>query len=97
MVNILTCCASGAGTSLMMSVTLEKVIKAMGLNATATHLNITEGVARATEFDVILCSASFAGRFAEAESQGVKVIPLSNVLSTKEIKEKLAQSGLDFS
>lgn len=97
MVNILTCCASGAGTSLMMSVTLDKIIKAKGLNATATHLDITEGVARATEFDLILCSSSFAGKFAEAQAKGVKVIALSNVLSTKEISEKLAKCGIDFS
>ncbi len=96
MVKILTCCASGAGTSLMMTVTLEKVLKAKGFNATATHLDINQGVARAEEFDLILCSTSFADKFSEAVANGVKVIPLNNVLSTREITEKLEKSGLNF-
>ena len=44
MVSILACCANGSGTSLMMAMTLEKVIKTQGYKVDRTnHCSISEG------------------------------------------------------
>jgi len=44
MLNILVCCANGAGTSLMMKMTTEKVIKSLGLKVGKLHhCSLSEG------------------------------------------------------
>ena len=37
MLNILVCCANGAGTSLMMKMTTEKVVKSLGIKVGKLH------------------------------------------------------------
>ena len=37
---------------------------------------------------------NFASMFTDAEAKGVKVIPLKNVMSDKEIEEKLKAQGI---
>ena len=45
-------------------------------------------------YDVLLCAQNFASMFTDAEAKGVKVIPLKNVMSDKEIEEKLKAQGI---
>ncbi|WP_026508397.1 PTS sugar transporter subunit IIB [Butyrivibrio sp. MC2013] len=95
MVSILACCANGAGTSLMMAMTLDKVVKEKGWNVSKTHhCNLEEGKETAENYDVVLCPQNFIGIFDPARDKGVKVIGLKNVLSAQEITEKLEASGV---
>lgn len=44
MLNILVCCANGAGTSLMMKMTTEKVVKSLGIKVGKLHhCSLSEG------------------------------------------------------
>ena len=87
MLNILVCCANGAGTSLMMKMTTEKVVK-------LHHCSLSEGKSSATQFDVVFCPLNFISMFKEAEAKGVHVIGLKNVMSQAEMEEKLKASGV---
>ena len=95
MLNILVCCANGAGTSLMMKMTAEKVIKSLNVKVGKLHhCSLSEGKSAATQFDVVFCPLNFISMFKDAEAKGVRVIGLKNVMSQTEIEEKLKAAGL---
>ena len=93
MLNILVCCANGAGTSLMMKMTTEKVVKSLGIKVGKLHhCSLSEGKSSATQFDVVFCPLNFISMFKEAEAKGVHVIGLKNAMSQAEMEEKLKAS-----
>lgn len=97
MVSILACCANGSGTSLMMKMTLEKCIKNMDLKVSKQHhCSLSEGKNTATNYDIVLCPLNFKDMFKDAEAKGVKVVGLKNVMSQKEMEEKLLETGLNL-
>lgn len=95
MLNILVCCANGVGTSLMMKMTTEKVIKSMNLKVGKLHhCSLSEGKSMASQFDVVFCPLNFITMFQDAQEKGVSVIGMRNVLSPQEMEEKLKVSGV---
>ena len=97
MVSILACCANGSGTSLMMAMTLEKVIKTQGYKVDRTnHCSISEGKQIAGNYDIVLCPLNFVSMFSAAADNGTKVIGLRNVMSQNEMTEKLENCGIDL-
>ncbi len=97
MVKILACCSNGSGTSMMMSLTLDKIIKKNGYNVSeAIHKSISEGRLIAEEYDIVLCPLNFVPMFKDAAEKGTKIIGLKNVMSEKEMAEKLANCGVDL-
>ena len=97
MVSILACCANGSGTSIMMSMTLDRVINAQGYKVSKTHhCALSEGRSTAQNYDIVLCPQNFTHMFAEAEAKGVTVIGLSNVMSGDEMTEKLESCSIDL-
>jgi len=95
MLKILIACANGAGTSLMMKMNVEKVVKAMGLDVQKIHhCSISEGKSSATQYNIVFTPLNFVSMFKEAEAAGVTIIGLRNALSKVEIEEKLRASGV---
>ena len=95
MLNILVCCANGAGTSLMMKMTAEKVIKSLNVKVGKLHhCSLSEGKSAATQFDVVFCPLNFISMFKDAQAKGIHVIGLKNVTSQAEMEEKLKESGV---
>ena len=90
----LVCCANGSGSSLMAQMALDKVLKRNGMKCKTHHAPLSEGRGSAAQYDVLLCAQNFANMFADTEAKGVKVIPLKNVMSDKEIEEKLKAQGV---
>ena len=87
---LLVCCGNGAGTSMMIKLNVEKVVKKMGLDvATIYHCAVSEGKSCAGQYDVVLCSKNFVNLFADSEKKGTKIVGLKNVMSAKEIEEGL--------
>jgi len=92
---MLVSCANGAGTSLMMKLTAEKVINKLGLKVTNLHhCSLSEGKSAAFQYDVVLCPLNFIGMFDDAKAKGVTVIGLRNVLSADEMEEKIKEAGI---
>lgn len=93
---LLVCCGNGAGTSMMIKLNVEKVIKKMGIDVQSIyHCAISEGKSLASQYDVVLCSKNFVPMFKDAEEKGTKIVGLKNVMSAKEIEEGLIAAGVN--
>lgn len=93
---LLVCCGNGAGTSMMIKLNVEKVIKKMGIDVQSIyHCAISEGKSLALQYDVVLCSKNFVPMFKQAEEKGTKIVGLKNVMSAKEIEEGLIAAGVN--
>ena len=91
----LVSCANGAGTSLMMKLTAEKVIKRNKIPCTKIHhCSLSEGKGQAKMFDVTLCPLAFIKEFSQSIESGKIVIGLKNPISDKEMEEKLREAGI---
>ncbi|MDR0569227.1 MAG: PTS sugar transporter subunit IIB [Spirochaetaceae bacterium] len=93
-VKILVACANGAGTSLMMKMTVEKATKEMGIPVEKIHhCALAEGKSSASQYDIAFVPLNFVDMFKDAAKQGSVIIGLRNVLSAAEVKEKLGQTA----
>lgn len=93
--SFLVCCANGAGSSLMMKMTMMKVLDKVGLKpGKVHHCALSEGKSAAAQYDVVFCAQNFVSMFKDAEKKGTKVIGLRNIMSPKEMEEKMREIGL---
>lgn len=93
---ILCACANGSGTSLMMQLTVERVAKELGMDVSNVHhCALAEGTSTAKNFDIVCFPRNFENMFENAKAAGITCIPLRNVMSDKEIKEKFIEAGVD--
>ncbi|MCI8597783.1 MAG: PTS sugar transporter subunit IIB [Lachnospiraceae bacterium] len=93
--SFMVCCANGAGSSLMMKMTLEKVLKKLNIKPSKIHhCALSEGKSAASQYDVVLCAQNFLNMFKDAEKKGSTVIGLRNIMSVQEMEEKLKESGI---
>ncbi|WP_352403997.1 PTS sugar transporter subunit IIB [Kandleria vitulina] len=94
-IKMMVCCASGAGSSLLMKMTTQKAIDNLGISVSDLHhCAISEAKSASLNYDVVLCARNFEHLFEEAKKKGVKVIGLKNVMSQKEIEAKLKRAGI---
>ncbi|MDY3250482.1 MAG: PTS sugar transporter subunit IIB [Candidatus Choladocola sp.] len=93
--SFLVCCANGAGSSLMMKMTLQKVLTKLGIKpGKLHHCALSEGKSASVQFDVVLCAQNFTNMFKDAEKKGTVVIGLRNIMSVQEMEEKLKEHGI---
>ena len=93
--SFLVCCANGAGSSLMMKMTLQKVLTKLGIKpGKLHHCALSEGKSASVQFDVVLCAQNFTNMFKDAEKKGTVVIGLLNIMSVQEMEEKLKEHGI---
>ena len=93
--SFLVCCANGAGSSLMMKMTLMKVLDKAAIKPSKLHhCALSEGKTAANQFDVVLCAQNFVSMFKDAEAKGAVVIGLRNIMSPKEMEEKMTERGI---
>ena len=87
---ILISCANGSGTSLMMMRSVEKALKAEGFKITNIHhCSISEGKGQAGNYDIVFTPLNFVEMFNGAKAKGVTVVGVKNVMSAKEIQERI--------
>ena len=73
--SFLVCCANGAGSSLMMKMTMQKALDKVGIKpGKIHHCALSEGKTAATQYDVVFCAQNFANMFKDAEKKGTIVI-----------------------
>lgn len=79
----------------MMKMTVQKVFDKVGIKpGKIHHCALSEGKTAANNFDLVFCAKNFTNMFKDAEKKGVKVIGLKNIMSPKEIEEKLKENGI---
>lgn len=92
---LMVCCANGAGSSLMMKMTVQKVLKKYDIKPSDLHhCALSEGKSAAPNYDVVFCARNFANTFADAQKKGTIIIPLRNIMSQPEIEKGLKEAGL---
>lgn len=93
--SFLVCCANGAGSSLMMKMTMMKMLDKVGIKpGKVHHCALSEGKTASMQYDVVFCAQNFTSMFKDAEAKGTKVIGLRNILSAQEMEQKMQESGL---
>ena len=93
--SFLVCCANGAGSSLMMKMTMQKVLDKVGLKpGKVHHCALSEGKTAASEYDVVFCAQNLVNMFKDAEKKGTIVIGLRNIMSAQEIEQKMKEHGI---
>ena len=91
----MVCCANGAGSSLMMKMTLQKVLKKYNITpAQLHHCALSEGKTASANFDVVFCARNFAKMFEDAKKKGTVVLGLKNIMSDKEMEAAMKEAGL---
>lgn len=81
---IMCCCGSGLGSSLMIRMNVEKVLKQMGVTGIEVlHSSLSDATANAADLFVV------GGDLENFTSSFPRVILLSNIMSIPELEEKL--------
>lgn len=81
---ILTVCGMGFGTSLMVKMTIDDILREIGYSADVEASDIGSVVGRGA--DLIVTSAEMENQFSAVETE---VIYLKNMTDKREIREKL--------
>ena len=72
--SFIVCCANGAGSSLMMKMTMQKMLDTVGIKpGKVHHCALSEGKTAASQYDVVFCAQNFANMFKDAEKKGTVV------------------------
>lgn len=87
MLKVLAACGNGMGSSLIIKMKIEKVLKSMGLEFEVHHASVGEAKSDGKNYDLVLVSHMFTKEFTNCGN--AKVIGLVNLLSEAEIKEKV--------
>lgn len=90
MLKVLAACGNGMGSSLIIKMKIEKVLKDMGIECEVHHASVGQAKSDARNFDLVLVSQVFAKEFAGAGN--AKVVGLLNLLSEDEIRTKVEQA-----
>ena len=93
--SFLVCCANGAGSSLMMKMTMQKTLDKVGIKpGKVHHCALSEGKTAASQYDVVFCAQNFTNMFKDAEKKGTIVIGLRNIMSQQEMEDKMREKGI---
>ena len=93
--SFMVCCANGAGSSLMMKMTMQKVLDKLGIKPSKVHhCALSEGKSAAVQYDVVFCAQNFVNMFKDAEKKGTTVIGLRNIMSQQEFEDKMREHGI---
>ena len=91
----MVCCANGAGSSLMMKMTLQKVLTKLSVKpATIHHCSLSEGKTASLNYDIVLCARNFVNMFDAAKKKGTIVLGLKNIMSAPEMEQAMKDAGL---
>lgn len=88
MLKVLAACGNGMGSSLIIKMKIEQVLKDMGLQCEVHHASVGQAKSDARNFDLVIVSEVFASEFADAGN--AKVVGLINLLSDEEIRTKVS-------
>lgn len=87
MLKVLAACGNGMGSSLIIKMKIEKVLKEMGYECDIHHASVGQAKSEVRNFDLVLVSQVFVNEFSNLGN--TKVVGLVNLLSEQEIKEKV--------
>lgn len=91
MLKVIAACGNGMGSSQIIKMKIEKIFKKLNIPVSIHHTSIGEAKTQASGYDVVFCSEALKNNFSKAEESGTLIIGLKNLLSEKEIEEKIIE------
>lgn len=91
MLKIIALCANGMGTSSLIARKVQTIADNLGVEATVSHASLGVGKTKAKGQDIVMCSNAFVGDFSSINSEHTQVIGVKNLMSDKEITQKLVE------
>lgn len=91
---VLAACGSGMGSSQIIKMKISNVFRKLNIPLEIHHCAVSEAKSLAKGYDVVFCSKALLDIFEGVNLPNTKVIGLQNLLSEKEITEKLAKNGI---
>jgi len=89
---VLVSCTNGSGTSLMMMRSVKKAFDRLNIPITnIEHTSLAEGTSTAKQYDVVFTPMNFVNMFDDAKAKGVVIVGVKNVLSDKEIEQRVRE------
>ena len=92
MLKVIAACGSGMGSSQIIKMKISKVFKKLGIDVTIQHNSVGEAKSQSSNFDVVFCSQVLTSNFKRAEEAGTIIIGLKNIMSEKEMEEKIIEN-----
>lgn len=87
MKKIVAVCGQGIGTSVLLKMNVEKVLRKLGVTAEVTAADIQMALSTVEAADILCTSADLASEFTEVPAQ---VVVIDNFTNLNEIESKLA-------
>ena len=88
---VLAACGSGMGSSQIIKMKITNVFKKLNIPLEIHHCAVSEAKTLAPNSDVVVCSNSLLDVFKNVDQSKTKIIGLKNLLSEKEIEEKVRE------
>jgi len=86
---IVVICGAGIGSSGILKVNAERVLKKLDIRATVVAVDVTSLAEAAAGAQVILTSSEFVGAIAEIGASNADVVVVNNYFDTAELTEKI--------
>ena len=90
MIKVLAACGNGMGSSLIIKMKIEKVLKDLGIEYKVHHASVGQAKSEVNNFDLVLVAKTFVNEF--KSSGDTKIVGLVNLLSEDEIKQKVTEA-----
>lgn len=87
MKKIVAVCGQGIGTSVLLKMNVEKVLRKLGIQAEVTAADVAMALSTAKSADILCTSKDLAGEFEDVPAQ---VVVIDNFTNLSEIESKLA-------
>ena len=88
---VLAACGRGMGSSQIIKMKITNVFKKLNIPLEIHHCAVSEAKTLAPNYDVVVCSNSLLDVFKNVDQSKTKIIGLKNLLSEKEIEEKVRE------
>ena len=91
MYKVLVACGNGMGSSVLIGIKVGNVFRKLSLDCDITHSSVGDAKSSIDNYDLVFCSTAFENDLSK-HKDNVKIIGLKNLLSEKEIEEKLREA-----
>lgn len=88
MLKVLAACGNGMGSSQIIKMRIEQVLNELNLEFKVDHTSVGQAKSSAKNYDLVLVPQQLAKEFTNVPDT-CKIVGLVNLLSAKEIKEKV--------
>ncbi|NLI54902.1 MAG: PTS sugar transporter subunit IIB [Clostridiales bacterium] len=90
MLKVLCVCVNGMGSSLILRMSVEKAMKALGIEATVDHCDL--GGFGSRKPDIVVTTPALKGSLPSRE--GMRVVSVTNFVDVEGIKKAILEQGM---